>query len=409
MRYELFVADRYLRSKKRTGFISLITWISVAGVALGVAVLIIVLSVMNGFEQEVRARIVGTNAALIVLRYDSDTMADADSVARVIAGVPEVSGVAPFIYGKGLLRAGSRSDGVIVKGVDLAAERSVTTVAENMSPPLATLDTVAGEMPGIVLGRSLADRLHASVGDEVIMASPFNETASPLGVLAKYRKFRLAGIFTSGLYEYDSSLAFISLSAAQGFYGLGHDVSGIEVRLADMFAAEDMKNEVLRALGGYPYRINTWIDLNQNLFVWMKLEKAGMGLILLLIVLIAAFNIVGALIMVVMEKKREIGALKSMGATDGEILRIFVATGLEIGVLGILLGIAVGLGATWALDRYPLNLPGDVYFLNSLPVRLEALDVLVVAAVVFLLCALATLYPSWKAARLDPVETFREA
>lgn len=409
MRYELFVADRYLRSKKRTGFISLITWISVAGVALGVAVLIIVLSVMNGFEQEVRARIVGTNAALIVLRYDSDTMADADSVARVIAAVPEVSGVAPFIYGKGLLRAGSRSDGVIVKGVDLAAERSVTTVAENMAPPLATLDTAAGELPGIVLGRSLADRLHASVGDEVIMASPFNETASPLGLLAKYRKFRVAGIFTSGLYEYDSSLAFISLAEAQGFYGLGHDVSGIEVRLADMFAAEDLKNEVLRALGGYPYRINTWIDLNQNLFVWMKLEKAGMGLILLLIVLIAAFNIVGALIMVVMEKKREIGALKSMGATDGEILRIFVATGLEIGVLGILLGIAVGLGATWALDRYPLNLPGDVYFLNSLPVRLEALDVLVVAAVVFLLCALATLYPSWKAARLDPVETFREA
>ncbi len=409
MRYELFVADRYLRSKKRTGFISLITWISVVGVALGVAVLIIVLSVMNGFEQEVRARIVGTNAALIVLRYDSDLVTAPDSVAAVIADVPGVEGVAPFVYGKGLLRAGARSDGIIVKGVNLAAERTVTTVAENVSPPLATLDTPAGEPPAIVLGRGLADRLHASVGDEVIMASPFNETASPLGVLGKYRKLRVAGIFSSGLYEYDSSLSFISLAEAQRFYGLGGAASGIEVRIADMFAAERMKNEVLRALGGYPYRINTWIDLNQNLFVWMKLEKAGMGLILLLIVLIAAFNIVGALIMVVMEKKREIGVLKSLGATDGEILRIFMATGLEIGVFGIVFGVGAGLAGTWLLDRYPLNLPGDVYFLNSLPVRLEGLDVVVVSVVVFLLCLVATLYPSWKAARLDPVETFREA
>jgi len=408
MRFELFIADRYLRSKKRTGFISLITWISVAGVALGTAVLIVVLSVMNGFEQQVRARIVGTNAALILLRYDQDTFPAADSVAAVVAGVPDVTAAAPFVYGKGLVQAGNRADGVIVKGVDLAREREVTTIAENVAPPVESLQVPPGQPPAIVLGRNVAERLRASVGDDVILASPFNNTATPLGLVPRLRKFRVAGIFTSGLYEYDSSLAFIGLRQAQAFFGLGSNVTGIEVRIRDQFAADRMKNHVLAALGGYPYRINTWIDLNENLFLWMKIEKLGMSVILLLIVLIAAFNIVGVLVMVVMENKREIGILKSMGATDASIMGIFMATGAEIGALGIGLGLVLGLAGTALLDRYPLNLPGDVYFLNSLPVLLEWTDVLAVGLVVYALCWIATLYPSWKAARLDPVLAIRE-
>lgn len=408
MRFELFIADRYLRSKKRTGFISLITWISVAGVALGTAVLIVVLSVMNGFEQQVRARIVGTNAALILLRYDQDTFPAADSVAAVVAGVPDVTAAAPFVYGKGLVQAGNRADGVIVKGVDLAREREVTTIAENVAPPVDSLTVPPGQPPAIVLGRNVAERLRASVGDDVILASPFNNTATPLGLVPRLRKFRVAGIFTSGLYEYDSSLAFIGLRQAQAFFGLGSNVTGIEVRIRDQFAADRMKDHVLAALGGYPYRINTWIDLNENLFLWMKIEKLGMSVILLLIVLIAAFNIVGVLVMVVMENKREIGILKSMGATDASIMGIFMATGAEIGALGIGLGLLLGLAGTALLNRYPLNLPGDVYFLNSLPVLLEWTDVLAVGLVVYALCWIATLYPSWKAARLDPVLAIRE-
>jgi len=408
MRFELFIADRYLRSKKRTGFISLITWISVGGVALGTAVLIVVLSVMNGFEHEVRARIVGTNAALILLRYDRDTFPAADSVAARVAEVPDVVAVAPFVYGKGLIQAGNRADGVIVKGVDLARERQVTTIAENVSPPVDSLTVPAGQPPAIVLGRNVAERLRASVGDDLILASPFNNTATPLGLVPRLRKFRVAGIFASGLYEYDSSLAFIGLPQAQAFFGLGSDVTGIEVRIRDQFAAARMEEHVLAALGGYPYRINTWIDLNENLFLWMKIEKLGMSVILLLIVLIAAFNIVGVLVMVVMENKREIGILKSMGATDASIMGIFMATGAEIGALGIGCGLVLGLAGTALLDRYPLNLPGDVYFLNSLPVLLEWTDVLTVGLVVYALCWIATLYPSWKAARLDPVLAIRE-
>jgi lipoprotein-releasing system permease protein len=408
LNFELFVADRYLRSKKQTGFISLITWISVAGVGLGTAVLIIVLSVMNGFEQEVRARIVGTNAALILLRYDRDTFPKPDSIATEVAEIPDVTGIAPFVYSKGLLRAGDRADGVIVKGVDLERERTVTTVVENVTPPLESLSNAKGEPPAMILGKNVADRLRVTVGDEVILASPFDTRVMPLGAFPKIRRFRVAGVFTSGLYEYDSSLVFIALEEAQEFYSFGFEVTGIEISVSDMFAAETMKKKVLQHLGGYPYRINTWIDLNENLFLWMKLEKIGMSIILLLIVLVAAFNIIGVLVMVVMENKREIGILKSMGATDGSIMRIFMATGAEIGALGVGIGIILGLVATLVLDRYPLNLPGDVYFLNSLPVLLQWTDLIVVAVVVYALCWLATLYPSRKAARLDPVQAIRE-
>ena len=408
MRFEFFVADRTLRSKKRTGFVSFITWISVGGVALGTAVLIIILSVMNGFESEVRGRIIGTNASLIVLRHDSDIVPAPDSVAKIIASVPGVDGVAPFVFGKGLLRAGDRADGVIVKGVDLERERQVTTVADKLEPPIASLDAKPGELPLIVLGRDVAERIRAGIGDELVLASPFDATATPFGLYPKFRKYKMAGTFTSGLYEYDSSLAFISLKEASAFYRLGNASTGIEVRIHNVFQAESMKEKVLAKLGGFPYRINTWIELNQNLFLWMKLEKTGMGIILLLIVLVAAFNIVGVLVMMVMENRREIGILKSMGASDRSVMSIFMSAGVEIGALGIVTGTVLGVIGSAILDRYQISLPGDVYFLNSLPVQLEWTDVLVVTMIVFLLCAVATLYPSWKASRLDPVDAIRE-
>jgi lipoprotein-releasing system permease protein len=407
MRYELFLAHRFFRSRKRTGFVSLITWISVGGVALGVAALIIALSIMNGLTGELTARILGTNAAMVLLRYD-EAFTSADSVAVVVRGVEGVEGVAPFIHGEAGIVTGSRFRGVFVKGVDLAATLSVTTIAENVSPPVATLDASPGETPPIIVGRDLAQRVGVSVGDEILLANPVL-TPSVTGLLPRFGKFRVAGIFASGLYEYDSSLTFISLASAQKFFRMEGRVTGIEILSADPMTVETDKEALLRALGGYPYRINTWIDLNRNLFVYMKIEKYVLGLILLLIVLVAAFNIVGALVMMVMEKRREIGILKSMGATDREILRLFMSSGAEIGVLGILVGSLTGVAATLLLGRHRISIPNDVYFLDTVPVRLQVPDVIVVCVVVFLVCWLATLYPAWKAARLSPVEAIRNA
>ncbi len=416
MRYEYFIAERHLRSKKRTGFISLIAYISVGGVALGVIALIVVLSMVNGFEEEVRARIVGTNAHLILLSYADTGIVDYDAVQERVRQVKGVEGVTPFVYGKALLSHESYSDGVIVKGVTLSGERQVTTVADHIDPPVVDFEPrpdprspeAEGWLPGIVLGQHVAENLRVIVGDVVLLASPFEGRATPLGVVPRVRKYRLAGIFKSGLYEYDSSLAYISLEEGQTFFGLKNSVTGLEIRIQDMFQAMAWEEKVLDHLGGYPFRINTWIELNENLFAWMRWEKIGMGILLLTIVLVAVFNIVSALIMMVMEKRREIGILKSMGSTSGEIMRIFMAEGLAIGGVGTLLGSVIGYSLALFLDRYQIiNLPGDIYFLDTLPMKLQWPDAVIITLATLFLCFLATLYPSWKASRLDPVEAIR--
>ena len=259
-----------------------------------------------------------------------------------------------------------------------------------------------------MLGRHVAETMRVGVGDIILVASPFEGKATPLGVIPRVRKFRLLGVFSSGLYEYDSSLAYMSLADARRFFDLGEAVTGIELKIEDMFAAEEYESKVLQRLGGYPYRVNTWIELNQNLFAWMKWEKLGMAILLFTIVVVAAFNIVSAQIMLVMEKRREIGILKSMGATRGEIMRIFMAEGLVIGVIGTSVGSVVGYALAYFLDRYHLiSLPGDIYFLDTLPMKLHWPDGVMITVATLLVCFLATIYPSWKAASLDPVDSIR--
>ncbi|NNF05676.1 MAG: ABC transporter permease [Candidatus Eisenbacteria bacterium] len=403
MRYEYFLAHRFFRSRKRTGFVSLITWISIGGVALGVGILILALSIMNGLSTELTSRLLGTNAAIILLRHD-DNFTAADSVAAIVRDVPGVEGVSPFVYGEGGLLQGARFKGFFVKGLRYEDVSGVNSIVEQVTPPLESLD---GSPPPIVLGRDLAHAARVSVGDEVLLANPVFKVTI-MGPIPRVAKFRVAGIWRSRLYEYDSSLAFVGLEQAQKFYRMGDKVTGIEVKVTDPLDVENMKEQILQRLGGYPYRINTWIDLNQNLFIYMQIEKYLLGLILLLIVLIAAFNIVGALTMMVMEKKREIGILKSMGATDGDVLRIFMTAGSEIGVIGIALGIILGLAGVFFVKHQGLEIPNDVYIVDTVPILLKWLDVVVVAVVCFFVCWLATLYPALKASRLNPLDAIRE-
>lgn len=409
MAYELYIANRYLRPKRRFGPVGLFTVLAVAGVLVGVTALVCVLSVMNGFEEEVRRRIVGTNAHVIVLRYGVEGIAGADEIVEKIRAMRGVETAAPFIYTKGMISSGGQSDGVVVKGIRLGDERAVTEVISNIQPPLDSLGAGGTDAaPDIVLGRYVAENLRVVPGELVLLTSPFGGQVSPFGVLPRVRKFRVAGIFTSGMYEYDASLAFVALPAAQEFFQMGDRVTAVEVKIRDLYDAPRVADRIVEGLGGFPFRANNWIELNQNLFSWMKLEKIMMFLILTLIVLVAALNIVSALIMMVIEKRRDIGILKSMGATGRSIQRIFVLEGLVIGAIGTAGGCVLGFVLSYLLDRYRfISLPSEVYFIDTLPVRMEPLDFGMVSLWAMLLCFLATLYPAWKASRLVPVEAIR--
>jgi lipoprotein-releasing system permease protein len=409
VKLSLWIAGRYLRTRRQTGFISLLTGISVGGVAVGVTALLIVLAVMNGFESEVQTRIAGTDAHVVLLGENAAGVLDPGDLAARVARHPEVAGVAPFVYTKAMVYRDGLTEGLVVKGVDLREERQVTTIGRNIQPPLDSIPRATADgAPGIVLGSELAARLGARVGDKVTLVSLAGSQQSALGFAPKLRAFRVVGIFTSGLYTYDSSLGFTALPSAQDFFGFGSAVTGLEVRLKDMFAAPRVADELVARLGRHDLRSNNWIELNRNLFTWMKLEKAVMFVILTLIVLVAAFNIVSTLFMVVLEKRRDIGVLKALGAGDDTVLRVFLWKGLLIGGLGTGIGALLATVLIELLRRYPIvKLPGDVYFIERLPVRPELGDFAAVILAALALCLLAAIYPAWRASRLEPVDAIR--
>ncbi len=405
-----FVGLRYLFGRRETALHSATTYYAAAGIALGVCALIVVLAVMSGFNTEVKERIVGTNAHVLLLRFGMEGMAGADSLARAVAAHPQVVAVAPFVYGKAMLTAADAAEGAVVKGIRWADEIGVTAVARYVREAGGAPDLPrdAAGRPGIILGEQIAANMGLLVGEDVTLVSPAESRRTPLGYVPRMRRFRVAGIFDSGMYEFDATLAFVDLAEAQSFFGLGDRVTGLEVRVRDMDRAPQVAEELLDVLGGFPYRANNWIDLNENLFAWMKLEKRAMFVILIMIILVAGFSIASSLIMLVTEKRREIGILKSMGATSLGILRIFVLEGWVTAFSGAALGTGVGLGLCYVLDRYRfIRLPADVYFIDTLPVRVEWVDVAWIAASVLVIAALATLYPAWRAARLDPIEAIR--
>jgi lipoprotein-releasing system permease protein len=406
----LRIAGRYLKTRRTTGFITLLAWISIVGVTIGVAALIVVPAVMNGFESEVRSRIAGTNAHVLLLSFDDRGIVDTTRVLAQLRRRAGVLGVAPFVYSKALITREGIADGIIVKGVDLEQERTVTTVAQDITPALQVIPDSTGDgLPGIVLGAEIASRLRARVGQQVVLATLHGAIQSPLGLVPRLKPFRIAGIFQSGLYEYDSSLAYVSIASARDLFEVP-GMTGIQIRIEDMFEAPQFARALLKDLGGYPFRTSDWVEQNANLFRFMKIEKVTMFIILALIVLVAALNIVSTLILLAMEKRHDVGALLSMGASQGDVLAVFLIAGLGIGAVGALLGTVLGLAACAALARWHfIEIPSDVYFLSTLPVKVETGDVVLVVAVTLALCLVAAGYPAWYASRQLPAESLRKA
>ncbi len=411
MSYESFIARRYFKSKRETGFISLITYISIVGVTIGVAALIIVLSIMNGFESEVRSRFIGFDAHVRLQGFHNQGLKNYEEILKEVQNEEHVIAAVPFILDKAMVKIGDSVEGIVIKGTDPERAVQVTDLAANMIYGDLDFSTKAGgeerPLPGIVLGRLLADRLAAyELGQKVIVMSP-KGIRFPF-VSPKVKQFRLAGLFETGMFEFDNTFALISIADAQQLLNMEGEVHGIEIKLDDMYAAGDVAS-ALNEKFGYPYNYTlTWYELHRNLFSWMKLEKMAMFVVLSLIIMVAAFNIISSLIMIVMEKTKEIGILKSMGATRRGIIRIFMFEGLVIGIGGTIMGGGLGYLACWAQLKYKLfALPSDIYFINFLPIRMEAADFIYIALAAIGLSFLATVYPALRAGKLDPVTAIR--
>jgi len=413
MSFESFIGGRYLRARPRQAFISLITILSVAGVMVGVMALIVVIAVMTGAESDFRSRILGVEPHVVVMRHGGK-FTDYRKVTQRIREIEGVQSASPFVYNQVMLRSSSGVSGAVLRGIkpeSLAQDLNNQNLPslQNAFPRLSeqlNKDRGKALMPGIVLGKELAGILGVVRGDTVYLISP-RGMISPIGHVPSMKRFKVAGLFESGFYEYDQSLAYIHIKDAQKTLRMGDAVTGVGIRVKDIYQADDVKKKITAELG-FPYWARDWMQMNKNLFSALKLEKKAMFVILTLIVLVAAFNIASSLIMMVMQKTKDIAILKAMGATDKSIKKIFIFKGMVIGSVGTFLGLGLGFLLCWLLKHYKfIELPGDVYYFTTLPVKLEYLDVFLIAAASLLICFLATLYPARQAAKLNPVEAIR--
>ena len=403
--YQIFVALRYLKSKKKHKGVSFNTAISIGGVALGVMALLVVLSVMSGFHEDLQKKILGVNAHLVVLNFRG-TLDNYGTVIDKIKAEKEVVSTSPFVLGQVMVSFGSKGQGVYLRGVDPELEEKTTDIAKHIKEGTINDLNTQGGLPGIILGKELALRLGVVRNDTITILSPTGEIG-PLGMLPKIKSFRVVGIFEVGMFEYDSNLVVTGLKPAQEFLGLKGDVTGLEVRISDIYKAADVRARVQQVLGS-PYHVRDWMQMNKNLFSALKLEKFAMFVILVLIILVASFNIVSTLIMNVIEKQREIAILKTMGATNRGIMAIFVFQGFIIGLIGTAIGLTGGYTLSYILNTYEIiKLPPDIYYLSHLPVKMKLSDFVTVSVSAILISFLSTIYPAWQAAKLNPVEPLR--
>ena len=397
MNYETSIALRYLRSKRKEAFISFTTWTAVVGIAIGVMALILVISVMTGFQDEIRGRILGVNPHILVVSATGEIPAP-EEVVRRLKELKHVTAVSPFITFQGMAQSGRRVAGVVVKGLnpdDVGFLRSL--VKEGSVDALKNKGS-------ILVARELAKELGVMPGDSFSVLVPFGGF-SPMGATADTVRVKTGGVFETGMYEIDNMLMVMPLADVAEILGSG--VTGIELKLDDVYRADEVRQEVMKKLGP-GFMVKTWIDMNKNLFSALKLEKIVMFIILVLIILVASFNIISSLVMTVMEKKKDIAILKAMGAKSRSIMKIFMAEGLIVGLTGAIAGSFIGYALCQIQMKYQIvKLPADVYYIGAFPMKISLPDVFLIAGTTIVLCLLATIYPSYKASRIDPVETLR--
>ena len=409
--YQLCVGLRYTRAKRRNHFISFISLTSMIGIALGVTALITVISVMNGFERELRERILGVASHATISGFDR-ALEDWESLAGAAVAHPEVVGVAPFVESQGMLTHAGQVRGVLIRGVSPSREPAVSEIGRYLVE--GELESLAPGRFNVLIGRDLARRLDADVGARVTLVAP-QARITPAGVLPRMRRFTVSGIFEAGHAQYDTSLAVVHVEDAQRVFRLGRGVSGLRVKLADMFDAPRVSRELARSFGG-KYWLRNWTQYHANFFRALKIERTVMFVILTLIVAVAAFNLVSTLVMVVTDKESDIAILRTLGAGQSSILAIFVVQGTLIGIAGTIAGVAGGVAlATHVETLVPAIesffdvkfLSPDIYYISAVPSEMRWRDVAAVGSVAFAMCVLATIYPAWKASRVQPVEALR--
>ena len=442
MSFESFIGFRYLKARKSSAFVSTITLITVGGVAVGVCALIVVLSVMAGFEDELRDKIIGTNAHGNLMKITYGFPEYRETLEK-IKTVPEITAATPFILREVMISSENNVSGALIKGIDPSTAGSVTNLLEQISD--GSLDYLSNpkklledsqikrndkiterdllptfmnrtkrrwgdkELPGIVIGKEMAKYLGVWVGDEVNVVNPLGGGVGPTGPIPSNQYFRVAGIFFVGMFEYDMKFAYTTIPDLQKFSSMDDEITAIEFKVGekDLYRTHEIGEKLVNALGGFPYKVRDWRDMNKNLFAALKLEQLAMFVILTFITLVAAFNIASTLIMMVIEKNKEIAILKSMGASRFSIMKIFMVDGVIIGLVGTVIGMILGFSLCGLIPLIDYQLDPEVYYMTSLPVRIEPLHIFAVVFSALGISWLATLYPAWTASRLSPVDGLR--
>jgi lipoprotein-releasing system permease protein len=429
MAVEFFIAGKYLRAKRKEGFISLITFLAIAGVMVGVMALVVVIAVMSGAENQFRKQILGLEPHILVMNYKGSY----DNYGPLVASLrdtPHIKEISPILFGQAMIRTSHSFSGVMVRGITpengsplikgftpvqleealgshpkTGLETNAKITANIAAKTNANIAAKTLTLPGIILGKELANSVGVIKGDTVILMSP-KSFISPIGQIPSMKRFIVKGNFESGMSEYDSMLAYVHLSQAQQLVSSKDKISAIGIWVDDVFKVKQIREEYFNFIE-YPFYVRDWMDINQSLFSALKLEKTAMFIILTLIILVAAFNIASALIMMVMEKSKDIAVLKAMGATHSIIRRIFIIKGMIIGIFGTFLGTLFGVIVCFLLKKYDFIQLPDAYPFSTLPVQLAYMDVLIISGSAILICFLSTLYPSYKASKMDPVEAIR--